>query len=117
MPGNVVDYELRLKQLNLESESLQKELSQICEVLNLGAAESSIANDPIINIQYACYCPGWVTANNHIRSALSELHRSDAAKVVKLTLETHEIASKMSSTIRKRDRDRVALISPPIEPL
>lgn len=105
------EYELRLKQLGQERESLQMELARICAVLKTGALRSGDAavDDPIANIQYRPVADR--TGDWCCRVALSELHQSDAAKVVKLTLETHEIASKMSATIRKRDRERVNVLS------
>lgn len=38
---------------------------------------------------------------------LKDIHQNDAAKVINLTKETHEIASRMSASLKRRDLERV----------
>ena len=80
--------EERMVQLDRERIALQKELARACANLKLDDEGSE---------------------HQLILSQLGELRTSDAAKLINLTRETHEIATKMSANIRRRDLERVNL--------
>jgi hypothetical protein len=79
--------EERMKQLDRERITLQKELARTCANLKLDDEGSE---------------------HQLILSRLSELRTLDASKLINLTRETHEIATKMSANIRRRDLERVS---------
>lgn len=90
--GGDASYDRRLNELTEEIETIERELRRTCQVLrpDAGVGNSDTSCETII-------------------TALRSLHRSEAAKIIELTSETHRIADKMSYAIRVRAAERVLL--------